>query len=52
MKVGIQMDPLSSINIDGDSSFRLGLEAQALGLPRKQAYARLMALRATQDGGA
>ena len=31
MKVGIQMDPLSSINIDGDSSFRLGLEAQARG---------------------
>ncbi|MEY2955847.1 MAG: hypothetical protein RL123_575 [Pseudomonadota bacterium] len=26
--------------------------AQALGLPRKQAYARLMALRATQEGGA
>ena len=28
LRVAIQMDPIDSINIDGDTSFRLALEAQ------------------------
>ncbi|HBC53980.1 MAG TPA: glutathione synthase, partial [Alphaproteobacteria bacterium] len=31
LKVAIQMDPVSGIDIDGDSSFALALEAQARG---------------------
>jgi len=31
LKIAVQMDPLSSINIDGDSSFALMLEAQSRG---------------------
>ncbi|ADO41425.1 glutathione synthase [Ketogulonicigenium vulgare] len=31
LKVAIQMDPIESINIDGDSTFRIALEAQARG---------------------
>ena len=31
LKVGIQMDHVSSIHIAGDSTFALGLEAQARG---------------------
>jgi glutathione synthase len=31
LKVAIQMDPIESIDIDGDSTFVLGLEAQARG---------------------
>ena len=31
MKVAFQMDPIGSVNIDADSSFRLAEEAQALG---------------------
>ena len=31
LKVAVQMDPMESINIDGDSSFALMLEAQARG---------------------
>lgn len=31
LRVAIQMDPIQSININGDSSFALGLEAQARG---------------------
>jgi glutathione synthase len=31
LKVAIQMDPISGINIDGDSTFRLAEEAQARG---------------------
>src|SRR5580698_8748319 len=31
LKVAVQMDPLVSINIDGDSTFALMLEAQARG---------------------
>lgn len=33
LRVAIQMDPIESVNIDGDSSFVLGLEAQARGYP-------------------
>lgn len=31
MKVALQMDPIAAVNIDGDSTFRIGLEAQARG---------------------
>ena len=31
MRVGLQMDPIGAVNIDADSTFRLGLEAQARG---------------------
>ena len=31
LKVAVQMDPIESINIDGDSSFALMLEAQRRG---------------------
>ncbi|MCV2877034.1 glutathione synthase [Rhodobacteraceae bacterium XHP0102] len=31
LKVAIQMDPIGPINIDADSTFRVGLEAQARG---------------------
>lgn len=31
LKVALQMDPVERINIDGDSTFRIGLEAQARG---------------------
>ena len=31
LKVAIQMDPIEGINIDADSTFRIGLEAQARG---------------------
>ena len=31
MKVAFQMDPIGSVNIDADSSFRLAEEAQARG---------------------
>ncbi len=31
MKIAFQMDPITSVDIDGDSTFRLAEEAQALG---------------------
>jgi glutathione synthase len=31
LKVALQMDPIGSVNINGDSSFRIALEAQARG---------------------
>jgi len=31
LKVALQMDPIGSVNIDGDSTFRIALEAQARG---------------------
>jgi glutathione synthase len=31
MKVAFQMDPIGSVNIDADSTFRLAEEAQARG---------------------
>ncbi|CCG08033.1 glutathione synthase [Pararhodospirillum photometricum] len=33
LRVAIQMDPVATINIDGDSTFVLGLEAQKRGYP-------------------
>ncbi|RRH76653.1 glutathione synthase [Falsigemmobacter faecalis] len=44
MKVALQMDPIGSVNIDGDSTFRIGFEAQVRGhslfyyTPDKLAY--------------
>lgn len=34
LKVAVQMDPIETINIDGDSSFQLMLAAQARGAGR------------------
>ncbi len=31
MKVALQMDPIAAVNIEGDSTFRIGLEAQQRG---------------------
>jgi len=31
LKVALQMDPIGSVNIDGDSTYRIALEAQARG---------------------
>jgi glutathione synthase len=31
LRVALQMDPIGSVNIDADSTFRIGLEAQARG---------------------
>ena len=31
LKVALQMDPIGSVNIDADSTFRIGIEAQARG---------------------
>ncbi|MEY3961301.1 MAG: hypothetical protein RIR14_1955 [Pseudomonadota bacterium] len=31
LKVALQMDPIGSVNINGDSTFRIGVEAQARG---------------------
>ena len=31
LKVALQMDPIGPVNIDGDSTFRIGLEAQSRG---------------------
>ena len=44
LAVAIQMDPLETVNIDGDSTFALALEAQRRGhglyhyLPRQLSY--------------
>lgn len=44
LNVAIQMDPIESINIDGDSSFALGLEAQARGHRLWHYHPRALAL--------
>lgn len=31
LKIALQMDPIEKVNIDGDSTFRIGLEAEARG---------------------
>jgi glutathione synthase/RimK-type ligase-like ATP-grasp enzyme len=31
LKVALQMDPIGSVNINADSTFRIALEAQARG---------------------
>ena len=45
LKVAVQMDPMDSINIDGDSTFALMLEAQARGHRMWHYEVRHMALR-------
>jgi glutathione synthase len=45
LKVAVQMDPIESINIDGDSSFALMLEAQKRGHTLWHYEVRHMALR-------
>jgi len=45
LNVAIQMDPMDTINIDGDSSFALMLEAQARGHKMWHYEVRHMALR-------
>ena len=45
MKVAIQMDPMETVNIDGDSSFALMLEAQARGHMMWHYEVRHMSLR-------
>ncbi|MBM3570039.1 MAG: glutathione synthase [Alphaproteobacteria bacterium] len=44
-RVAIQMDPIESINIDADSTFVLGLEAQARGCPLWHYHARDLMFR-------
>ena len=53
LRVAVQMDPLDHINIDGDSTFALMLEAQGRGHALWHYEVRHMALdqgRQTQDG--
>ena len=45
LKVAVQMDPMETVNIDGDSSFALMLEAQARGHRLWHYEVRHMALR-------
>jgi glutathione synthase len=45
LKVAVQMDPISSINIDGDSTFALMLEAQARGHALWHYHVRDLALQ-------
>jgi glutathione synthase len=45
LKVAIQMDPMETVNIDGDSSFALMLEAQARGHALWHYEVRHMSLR-------
>ena len=45
LKVAVQMDPIESINIDGDSTFALMLEAQARGHALWHYEVRHMSLR-------
>ena len=45
LRVAVQMDPIETINIDGDSSFALMLEAQARGHALWHYHVRDLALR-------
>jgi glutathione synthase len=45
LKVAVQMDPMETVNIDGDSTFALMLEAQARGHTMWHYEVRHMALR-------
>ncbi|MCZ4281224.1 glutathione synthase [Kiloniella laminariae] len=48
LSVAIQMDPVSTINIDGDSSFILGLEAQKRGYTLYHYLARDLSMKGTK----
>ena len=50
LRVAVQMDPLESVNIDGDSTFALMLEAQARGHALWHYEVRHMALREGRPG--
>ena len=52
LKVAVQMDPLGPINIDGDSTFALMLEAQARGHGLWHYEVRHMALREGRQAAA
>ena len=45
LKVALQMDPIGSVNINGDSTYRIGLEAQARGHSLWHYEVRHMSLR-------
>jgi glutathione synthase len=45
LRVAVQMDPMDSINIDGDSTFALMLEAQSRGHALWHYEVRRMALK-------
>jgi len=51
LKVAVQMDPMEPINIDGDSTFALMLEAQARGHAMWHYEVRNLALREGRGGG-
>ena len=54
LRVAVQMDPIESINIDGDSTFALMLEAQSRGHSLWHYEVRHMALKegvSRPDGG-
>ena len=50
LRVAVQMDPLATVNIDGDSTFALMLEAQARGHALWHYEVRNMALREGKAG--
>src|SRR6185295_11671981 len=45
LRVAIQMDPIESVNIDGDSSFVMGLSAEARGHKLWHHHPRQLSLR-------
>ncbi len=51
LKVAVQMDPIETVNIDGDSSFALMLEAQRRGHALWHYEVRHMALHEGKDEG-
>ena len=50
LKVAVQMDPIAGINIDGDSTFALMLEAQARGHQLWHYHVKELTLRSGQVG--
>jgi glutathione synthase len=50
LRVGVQMDPIESINIDGDSTFALMMEAQSRGHSLFHYEVRHMSLREGRTG--
>ncbi|HEY0960435.1 MAG TPA: glutathione synthase, partial [Novosphingobium sp.] len=51
LRVAVQMDPLETININGDSSFHLMLAAQARGHELWHYDVRTLALDTAYDAG-
>ena len=52
LKVAVQMDPIETVNIDGDSTFALMLEAQRRGHAMWHYEVQDMSLSEGVDGGA